>query len=167
MRIMHWWFKNQSTPLKYILENVPPLSDIRSKVVAYGQHNSQIFWDVAWVGSYVHWLNQFGSPSTTLYCSCPDSNANGIQSDWHLGWQLAFATGVQRWFYAFGIGQRGGGISSNISNLYDLFEFLRILGITTNHDVRCKHLHLWGSQCGWKWKTYGLPHLKHGITWHN
>ena len=43
MWIMDWWFKHQSTPLGYIMENVPPLSDTRSKVVDPGRALAKIY----------------------------------------------------------------------------------------------------------------------------
>ena len=65
MRIMDWWFKHQSTPVGYILENVPPLGDTRSKVVEDGQYlcqipGSPIFLDATGVGSYALDLDGFG-----------------------------------------------------------------------------------------------------------
>ena len=59
MHIKDWWFKHQSTPLGYILENVQPLGDTRSKVVEDGQYFCQIlgspmFLDAAGMGSYAY-----------------------------------------------------------------------------------------------------------------
>ena len=57
IRPMQWWYFHQSSPLRYIFENIPLLGDSRDKVLE-GDHyvcqylRDPIFVDAASIGSY-------------------------------------------------------------------------------------------------------------------
>ena len=60
MRLIQWWYSDQSTPLGYIFENVPPLGNTRKKVLEDCEYIHQLlggptFVDGAALGSYGHW----------------------------------------------------------------------------------------------------------------
>ena len=86
--------------------------------------------------------NQFSPPSCTLYCSCLESYTNAMHGGQHFKLKLVFVTYAQRWFDAFGIGEKRGGTLCYGPNLYDLSNILCILGTMTIHGVGCKHSHL-------------------------